>query len=99
MLYCTLYHWYRYGGRVVAMIVEECHVVRQWKHDFREDYDKLSELRATVPVPWGFFSATLAMAELQADLGIRQPLLIKGLFTRTTSSWTFSFSKQTTSKQ
>ena len=67
------------------MIVEECHVVRQWKHDFREDYDKLSELRATVPVPWVFFSATLeasAMAELQADLGIRQPLLIKGLFTR-----------------
>ena len=59
--------------------------MRQWKHDFREDYDKLSELRATVPVPWGFFSATLeasAMAELQADLGIRQPLLIKGLFTR-----------------
>lgn len=80
-----LYHWYRYDGRVIAMVVEESHVVKQWKHDFREDYGKLSQLRALVTVPWGFFSATLeasAMAELQADLDVRQPLLIKGLFTR-----------------
>ena len=75
----------RYRGRVVGIVVEESHVVSTWKHDFREDYGQLPQLRSQVPVPWAFFSATQeasATAELQADLGIRDPVFIKGLFTR-----------------
>ena len=76
----------RYGGRVVSIIVEECHVVRAWKDDFREQYGELPELRSSVPsVPWGLFTATLkpaAKAELERDLDLHDALLIKGLFTR-----------------
>ena len=56
-----------------------------WKHNFREDYNQLPQLRSLVPVPWAFFSATqeaFATAELQADLGIRDPVIIRGLFSR-----------------
>ena len=75
---------FRYGERLVAMIVEECHVVGQWKEDFCEAYQKLPELRSLARVPWGLFSATLegnAMSVLRTDLGL-QPILVKGLFTR-----------------
>ncbi len=40
----------RYQERLV---VEEAHVVGQWKLDFREDYQRLSELRSLATVPWG----------------------------------------------
>ena len=68
------------------MVVEESHVVHQWKRDFREDYDQLPVLRTRLPhIPWAFFSATpeaQPMAQLQSDLGIREPVVIRGLFTR-----------------
>ncbi len=69
----------------MATIVEEAHVVGQWKHDFREDYQRLSELRSLARAPWGLFSATLdakAIGALKTDLDVRDPILIKGLFTR-----------------
>ena len=82
---CIALAYRRYCGRVIGMVVEESHVVHQWKHDFREDYDQLPVLRTRLSVPWAFFSATLEaqpMAQLQRDLGIREPVIIKGLFTR-----------------
>ena len=68
------------------MVFEESHVVHQWKRDFREDCDQLPVLRTRLPhIPWAFFSATLEaqpMAQLQSDLSIREPVVIRGLFTR-----------------
>ncbi len=69
---------YRYGERLVAMIIQECHVVKQWKKDFREDYQSLPELRSLAAgAPWALFSATLeakALHSLITDLDLAEPI-------------------------
>ena len=61
-------------------------MVEQWKKDFREDYQRLPELRSLATgAPWALFSATLeakAMHSLITDLDLAEPRVIKGLFTR-----------------
>lgn len=52
----------------VSMIaVDEAHCVSQWGHDFRPDYLRIGELRATLDVPLAAFTAT-ADAETQEEI-------------------------------
>ncbi|KAH9858429.1 hypothetical protein C2E23DRAFT_713381, partial [Lenzites betulinus] len=46
---------------LVAILVDEAHVIAQWAADFRKDYGELEQLRVVTgtEIPWGLFSATL----------------------------------------
>ena len=55
----------RVGISLIA--VDEAHCVSQWGHDFRPDYLRIGELRATLDVPLAAFTAT-ADAETQEEI-------------------------------
>lgn len=52
---------------VTAIAVDEAHCVSQWGHDFRPDYLRIGELRATLNVPLAAFTAT-ADAETREEI-------------------------------
>jgi ATP-dependent DNA helicase RecQ len=72
-------------ARVTRLVVDEAHCISQWGHDFRPDYTRLGELRASLGVPAAAFTAT-ATPEVRADiarqLGLRDPLEIVTGFER-----------------
>ncbi|TBU40576.1 hypothetical protein BD309DRAFT_869980, partial [Dichomitus squalens] len=45
---------------LVALVVDEAHVIAQWSETFRCDYGELSQLRILTgtDIPWGLVSAT-----------------------------------------
>ena len=45
---------------LVALLVDEAHVIAQWAELFRRDYGELSQLRVITgtEIPWGLVSAT-----------------------------------------
>lgn len=55
----------RIGVSLIA--VDEAHCVSQWGHDFRPDYLRIGELRATLDCPVAAFTAT-ADAETRAEI-------------------------------
>lgn len=52
---------------VAAIAVDEAHCVSQWGHDFRPDYLRIGELRASLDVPLAAFTAT-ADAETRDEI-------------------------------
>ena len=52
-----LQHFWR---RLVAIVVDEAHVIESWKDEFRKDYGKLETLRiiAGTEIPWLTLTAT-----------------------------------------
>ena len=58
----------RAGVSLIA--VDEAHCVSQWGHDFRPDYLRVGELRATLDVPLAAFTAT-ADAETREEIVAR----------------------------
>ncbi len=62
-------------ANVTAIAVDEAHCVSQWGHDFRPDYLRIGELRATLDVPLAAFTAT-ADAETRDE--IMRRLFAKG---------------------
>ena len=72
-------------ARIARLVVDEAHCISQWGHDFRPDYTRLGELRATLDVPAAAFTAT-ATPEVRRDiarqLGMREPVEIVTGFER-----------------
>ena len=75
-----------YGNRLVAIVCEEAHTIKDWQHEFRPLYQRLGELRSLAPrVPWTLVSATLTKADVKslcAQLALDETIWIQGLFTR-----------------
>jgi ATP-dependent DNA helicase RecQ len=72
-------------ARVTRLVVDEAHCISQWGHDFRPDYTRLGDLRASLGVPAAAFTAT-ATPEVRRDiarqLGMREPVEIVTGFER-----------------
>jgi len=72
--------------RIAMFAIDEAHCVSQWGHDFRPEYMRLAELRATVPgVPMIALTATATprvMAEIASSLELRAPVVVRGDFRR-----------------
>ncbi|THH15174.1 hypothetical protein EUX98_g9506, partial [Antrodiella citrinella] len=56
-----LYRREEFRGDVIAILVDESHVIPVWGKEFRKDYNELNTLRITsgTEIPWGAFSATV----------------------------------------
>ena len=60
-------------GRVVTVVVDECHTIEQWKKDFRPAFDKIRTLPSYFKCPIIALSATLTVdmwSRLPSQLGI-----------------------------
>jgi ATP-dependent DNA helicase RecQ len=72
--------------RIALLAIDEAHCVSQWGHDFRPEYMRLAELRATVPnAPMIALTATATprvMDEIASALELRMPALVCGDFRR-----------------
>jgi len=72
-------------ARIERLVVDEAHCISQWGHDFRPDYTRLGDLRASLGVPAAAFTAT-ATPEVRKDiarqLGMRDPVEIVTGFER-----------------
>jgi ATP-dependent DNA helicase RecQ len=70
---------------VSRMAVDEAHCVSQWGHDFRPDYLRLGEVRATLGVPVMALTATATPAvldEVASALIMRDPVVVRRPFAR-----------------
>lgn len=78
--------------KVNFLVVDEAHCISQWGYDFRPDYLSIAELRSIIgsdiPVIALTATATAKVAEdIMANLGFKQPNLIKGDFERPNLSY------------
>jgi ATP-dependent DNA helicase RecQ len=72
-------------ARIAMIAVDEAHCVSQWGHDFRPDYLRLHELRASVDAPMIALTATATprvMDEIASRLELRDPVVVRGDFQR-----------------
>ncbi len=74
-----------------AFAIDEAHCISQWGHDFRPEYRQLAQLRTRFPgVSMHAFTATATepvRADIVAQLGLRDPLIIVGPFDRPNLSY------------
>ena len=74
-----------------AFAIDEAHCISQWGHDFRPEYRQLAQLRGRFPtVAMHAFTATATepvRADIIAQLGLRDPLVIVGPFDRPNLSY------------
>jgi len=62
-------------GLLSRIVVDECHCISEWGHDFRPDYRRLGDLRATFPgCPFSALTATATPATLN---DVRRSLKIR----------------------
>lgn len=61
---------------VKLLVVDEAHCISEWGHDFRPDYSRLCEIRATIGNPTTIALTATATPDVQADilcqLGLKQ---------------------------
>ncbi|MFN0070521.1 MAG: DNA helicase RecQ [Chloroflexota bacterium] len=77
--------WLKQRG-VSLFAIDEAHCISEWGHDFRPEYRRLQDLRASFPsCPVGAFTAT-ATARVQEDikrqLGLQDAASFRGSFNR-----------------
>jgi ATP-dependent DNA helicase RecQ len=56
------------GVKVSMLAVDEAHCISQWGHDFRPDYSRLGEIRASLGNPQTMALTATATREVQADI-------------------------------
>jgi ATP-dependent DNA helicase RecQ len=70
----------------LSFAIDEAHCISQWGHDFRPEYRRLDELRATFPcAPVHAFTATATQQvqhDIAAQLKLRDPATLIGPFDR-----------------
>ena len=80
-------------ARVEAFVIDECHCVAQWGHDFRPDYGRLADLRRVFPdVPIHAYTATATKRtreEVIAALELRNPTVTIGPLDRPNLHYAF----------
>lgn len=54
--------------KVVLMAVDEAHCISEWGHDFRPDYSRMREIRATLGDPTTIALTATATRDVQADI-------------------------------
>jgi ATP-dependent DNA helicase RecQ len=68
--------------KINFFVIDEAHCVSEWGHEFRENYRRLSLLKAQFPnVPIAAFTATATKAveeDIAANLGLQQPKRVRG---------------------
>ena len=78
---------------LAGLVVDEAHCISHWGHDFRPEYRQLGELRRARPeVPIQAFTATATpqvQADVVAQLGLRDPLVLVGSCDRPNLSYRF----------
>ncbi|SFV91011.1 ATP-dependent DNA helicase RecQ [hydrothermal vent metagenome] len=72
--------------KINFFVIDEAHCVSEWGHEFRENYRRLSLLKAAFPqVPVAAFTATATKAveaDIVANLGLRNPKRVRGALFR-----------------
>ncbi|KAJ7177279.1 hypothetical protein C8R43DRAFT_843537, partial [Mycena crocata] len=55
-----LFRNHTFRERVISIQVDEAHIIRDWKDEFRKDYGELHTLKviAGSEIPWGALTAT-----------------------------------------
>jgi len=68
--------------KINFFVIDEAHCVSEWGHEFRENYRRLSLLKAQFPtIPIAAFTATATKAveeDIVANLGLRHPKRVRG---------------------
>jgi ATP-dependent DNA helicase RecQ len=76
--FLTLLH----GLKINFFVIDEAHCVSEWGHEFRENYRRLSLLKAQFPaIPIAAFTATATTAveeDIVANLGLKEPKRVRG---------------------
>lgn len=62
-------------------VIDEAHCISEWGHEFRDDYRRLGELRASFPhTPIAAFTATATpkvREDILSQLGLKDPLILR----------------------
>ncbi len=70
------------GLQINFFVIDEAHCVSEWGHEFRENYRRLSMLKAKFPTtPIAAFTATATRAveaDIVTNLGLREPKRVRG---------------------
>ena len=79
------------GLDVRLLAIDEAHCISEWGHDFRPSYRRIGRLREILTCPMLALTATATpdvRADVMANLGLRDPLVIVRSFDRPNLSWT-----------
>lgn len=67
--------------RINFFVIDEAHCISEWGHEFRDDYRRLGELRASFPhTPIAAFTATATpkvREDILSQLGLKDPLILR----------------------
>ena len=76
--------------RASLLAVDEAHCISMWGHDFRPSYGQLGSARALLGTPIVALTATATprvRRDIEASLGMRNPLRVVGSFDRANLLW------------
>jgi superfamily II DNA helicase RecQ len=62
--------------KIVAMVVDEAHVIEAWKTEFRKDYGELETLEIIMgnEIPWLALTGTCSMKTFEPKLNKKTPI-------------------------